>query len=84
MLLVIRRDLIQLFGLCAGSFRSPNRKRRKRAGIIDIGNWPSPATAANPPPSRRVAMTTTPNTTTPGRTFSMSQECSIGRHLRQG
>jgi hypothetical protein len=66
-----------------GSFRSPKIKRLKRAGIIDIGNWPSPATAANPPPSRRAAKITTAKTTRPVRTFSMSPECSIG-HLDEG
>jgi len=48
-------------GLCAVLFRSPNRKRRRRAGTVDIGTWPSPATAAVPKPSLIIPKITTPN-----------------------
>jgi hypothetical protein len=41
----------QFSDLWAVSFRSPKRKRRKRGGIVDIGNWPSAATAALPAPN---------------------------------
>ena len=72
-------DLSQLLGLYAVSFRSPNKKRRKRVGIIDIGKWPSPATAAVPIPSRSIPKITNPKMTRPVMTFS-THEWSI-EHL---
>jgi len=46
--------------LCAVLVCPPNRKRRKRAGSIDIGKWPRPAAAAVPKPRRIMPMTMTP------------------------
>ena len=68
-------------GLCAVLVRSPNRKRRKRAGTIDIGTWPSPATAAVPKPSRIIPKITTPNMKRPVRVFLISHAESIEHPL---
>lgn len=60
-------------GLSAVLFRSPNRKRRKRGGTIDIGKWPSPATAAVPKPSRIIPKITAPNMKRPVRIFPIHE-----------